>query len=1033
MKYVGTERFSPVIYEHDLPWNADYFHLSPDSITKDYLESGEWQIDEGWWYEQKQRCLNGYTVKNATDTNLDVWIPGRYYFYLNFWPIRRVIDEASGRKDVSNPKFLDFQLQHYLEIERMYTEKKNLQVQKTRQRGYSEMEAAHGGHEYSFYPGSQVVIVAGEEKYTDNTMGMTLRGLDHLINTQFYKERSINRTDKIQSRNTKSEIYARTAKINTQVVSGLSPSLIIFEEIGIWKKGYVKEVYGYVEPSLKSRGNKVGYGLFIGCVCAGTKVWTGSGKLINVEDLEKEDGILGYDGQGFSKEPISNINLPKLKECYRITTTGGNVLECSYDHPIMTSINRWVDIRTKNGKRKKIGKRVTFTKTEDILVGDQLITLTDVPLFGNEKIKDARLIGLMIGDGNYSTGNTPCLACAEDSIYDYLKDNYDISTYKHWKQTNGTDYRYVGVKGSSKILRKAGIYMQSKYSKRLPSNIDKYDKESLAELIGGYFDADGNVKYNKRKDHVNVCLSSICYDLLEQVKYYLHKFGIGSIIMKEYSKGGYSDGHTIYRLYIGKTEDVILFKENIPLLSPNKNAVLEMVNEKKKRRKRIDNAVYVQNKDNKKGKYFIGKDDLKNLSYETVSSIEYIGEKEVYNLTADRTHTYIANGFVTANTGGDMEEGVADAEEMFYNPALFDCLEFDGNLYEKNQTDVKTSMFIPSHLFRVIDKDGNSLKEESLIDIEKDRATRSGERLYQLIITEPLYASESFMASSSGFFGEEVILACNARKAYIRTHKEAQVAKRITIMWKDRMDWTKGVVWEYNDEGDFLMSEPPREDAKGNVYSNLYVAGTDSYDQDEAHHSTSKGSCWVKKKFLSADDTANKYVAGIVLRPTTAEGGAERFFEKTAMLCAMYNAKNLIEWSKIRIFDYYIKNNWTGMLKERPDFVTANIIKNSLATNKYGIDPSTKIHWLKYQAAYLNDLNHIESCDFIELLDAWANYKYDPSGKKYNCDITISTSLCEVYLKDEEALEVYSEGTRNKRKRSYHEIGPNGELIKKYR
>ena len=252
-------------------------------------------------------------------------------------------------------------------------------------------------------------------------------------------------------------------------------------------------------------------------------------------------------------------------------------------------------------------------------------------------------------------------------------------------------------------------------------------------------------------------------------------------------------------------------------------------------------------------------------------------------------------------------------------------------------------------------------------------------------------------------------------------------------MWKNRNDWTQGVIWQYDEEGDILMAEPPRQDKEGNVYENLYVAGTDSYDQDEANHSTSKGSCWVKKKFLSADDTANKYVAGLLIRPKESEGGAENFYEKTAMLCAMYNARNLIEYSKIRIIDYYVKNGWAGLLKERPAFVTANLIKHSQATNKYGIDPSTKIHWLKMQAAYLNDVTHIEECDFIELLDAWANYKYDSTGKKYNCDITISTSLCEVFLKDEEAIQAYSISEKGRRKRPVYVQGANGELKKVYK
>ena len=44
-----------------------------------------------------------------------------------------------------------------------------------------------------------------------------------------------------------------------------------------------------------------------GCVCAGTKVFTSSGDMKNIEDVYKEDGIIGYDfnNKNYSVEPIS--------------------------------------------------------------------------------------------------------------------------------------------------------------------------------------------------------------------------------------------------------------------------------------------------------------------------------------------------------------------------------------------------------------------------------------------------------------------------------------------------------------------------------------------------------------------------------------------------------------------------------------------------------------------------------------------------------------------------------------------------------
>lgn len=50
--------------------------------------------------------------------------------------------------------------------------------------------------------------------------------------------------------------------------------------------------------SLLGKGmNALGGGTDGMCVCAGTKVFKANGEIINVEDLKKEDGILGWDGK----------------------------------------------------------------------------------------------------------------------------------------------------------------------------------------------------------------------------------------------------------------------------------------------------------------------------------------------------------------------------------------------------------------------------------------------------------------------------------------------------------------------------------------------------------------------------------------------------------------------------------------------------------------------------------------------------------------------------------------------------------------
>lgn len=363
---------------------------------------------------------------------------------------------------------------------------------------------------------------------------------------------------------------------------------------------------------------------------------------------------------------------------------------------------------------------------------------------------------------------------------------------------------------------------------------------------------------------------------------------------------------------------------------------------------------------------------------------------------------------VYIGTGGDMEEGAADLEEIHYNPDAMGTLSFENMFDREGNMTVRSGHFTSADLFTIIDEDGNSLRAKGKEKILTDRKTKKPKDRYTHTTQQALYASDAFMIKSGGYFGEEIAGWCNQRVSYINTHKEAQIVENGRLEWRDRRDMWKGVVWESDPHGDIRILEHPMLDNNGDAYRNLYGVATDSYDQDEAYTSTSMGACWVKKKFLNADSLYNLHVAGILQRPATSEGGKDIFYENTAKLTMYYGARNLIEWSKILIFEWYINNGLEGLLKERPEFIMARMIQRSQATNNYGIDPSSKPHWLKFMTDYLGVKENVDKCFFPELLKAWAKYKYMPGKQKYNCDITIATSLCEVMANDEKDYEVFS-------------------------
>jgi len=350
---------------------------------------------------------------------------------------------------------------------------------------------------------------------------------------------------------------------NPEVTAGGSYSVIVIEEVGLTQNLLV--ALGSSEATQMVDGtSKFGSVLMIGCVCAGTKVWTNDGRVINIEDLKQSDGILGYDSNLIIPQDINWLKPPKTKPCYRITTRGGSAIECSFDHPFLIN-----NLTTSYG-----AKPVKFELAEKLKKGDKICVASEVPIFGNTFVEDAWLYGNLIGDGYYGGRATPSLSCNDVDIYEYLLSKYNIKIKKEFTQADGKVYRELSLSNNGLIekLKSIGIQSQTKQDKRLPSNIHEFDKQSLAELLAGYFDADGNVSAS---GNGKIVYTSTVRELLEQVKYQLIKFGIHCTIGKEKrnilpDKEYSGQQPYIYRLYIAKRPDILKFREVIPIKSKHK-------------------------------------------------------------------------------------------------------------------------------------------------------------------------------------------------------------------------------------------------------------------------------------------------------------------------------------------------------------------------------------------------------------------------------------------------------------------------------
>lgn len=361
-------------------------------------------------------------------------------------------------------------------------------------------------------------------------------------------------------------------------------------------------------------------------------------------------------------------------------------------------------------------------------------------------------------------------------------------------------------------------------------------------------------------------------------------------------------------------------------------------------------------------------------------------------------------------TGGDLDESVADIQEMAYNPSSFGLLEFD-NIWEENgfSGNDKVSSFVPSYEFEIIDADGNSLIEESKEAIKLDWDSKNATERYRAITQKPFFLSQMFLITSGSFLGETALSKLNDRKRWILTNKSEQIAFNAKIDWIDPFDWSKGVTMTPDEEGIFVIQQRPEKDKKGNVWVNLYNAATDSYDKDESNSSSSQGSCTIYKGVLDASSTFNHWVARVTERPSEEEGGAYKFYEDTVKLCMYYGeCENLIEYSNVLIFDYYKRRGYEYLLKERPSMVISQHVKDGQANQRYGIEQSFIPHALNIWRDRIkqDDYSLIDKMYDLTMIEAFAKFRKD---KNYNCDITISCALNVASHLEDMEVAVYSE------------------------
>ncbi len=357
-----------------------------------------------------------------------------------------------------------------------------------------------------------------------------------------------------------------------------------------------------------------------------TKLFTEKG-ILELGRIVEENmkGIRVFDGEKFVK--IQAVKNNGVKSVYRATLKNGNFIEFTDDHLIYTSF-----------KRQKDGGVYKWTELKNILgMKVQQISLhyKRNNKTGNDLLIDkAALAGFVIGDGYYGKYNKNKkttlfgVVTVNDDEFNFVTGLFEKIFGKYNIQTRkNINDLYRIVKLDSKIVDsfvKEYELNNTSYTVKVPSKIFEGTNSEKTAFLRSLFQADGSVRIrtDDGRNSGDIVLTSVSEELVHGVQQLLLELGIYSNITKNQDKR--ENRKDSYQLSISYYSERKKYEELIGFVSEDKKQKLKSLNE----------DINGKNKES--------------LSEETVVSIDYVGEEEVYDIQTE-SGRFLANGVVVHN------------------------------------------------------------------------------------------------------------------------------------------------------------------------------------------------------------------------------------------------------------------------------------------------------------------------------------------------------------------------------------------------
>ncbi len=317
-----------------------------------------------------------------------------------------------------------------------------------------------------------------------------------------------------------------------------------------------------------------------------------------------------------------------FKEVYKLTTREGYELKLTNDHQVMT------DKGWKKAKDLKKGNKV--------LISNQKGGFGKV---GSEEL--GQVLGWLVGDGTMKATEAVLsffgqekqqLAPKFASMVNHLVDGMQINQRDYKVGVGWIDERDEARVGSTRLWKLVSEYGITPGNKiNVPEKIFTGSEDMQKGFLQALFTADGHVAGTADKG-VSVRLTSVSYNMLQDVQRLLLNFGVASKIYCNRRDAGYRsmpDGKGGRKDYFCKEyHDLVISKDNLWKFAKEIGFLVDYKNAK------LIDALKGYKDGTYKEKFQVTFEDLK-----------FTGKEWVYDLTEPLTHSFIANGFVVHNCG----------------------------------------------------------------------------------------------------------------------------------------------------------------------------------------------------------------------------------------------------------------------------------------------------------------------------------------------------------------------------------------------